>query len=217
MLRNHRQVGGMVPIVLAAAAILVLATMGWSNAAGSDRRSSDLFWSLAWIDGVQAEGYTSPADIYGNTDAVVVGHLKSIEPGRVIGDTANDNAAHYVTVTLEIERTLRARPGALPTDGPLKLELVSFQQEVVDKMIDAFRPERGLYFLTSKGLDAARDGEATDVQAIEAAYHRLAVADGVIREIGGLALTRPSPDESLFAEVENESFRSVVQDIASGS
>lgn len=51
-------------------------------------------------------------------------------------------------------------------------------------MVDAFSPERGPLFLTSKGLDAARTGETTASQTTDAPYYRLAVADGVVRELG---------------------------------
>ncbi len=97
----------------------------------------------------------------------MLGRLTSIRPGRVIGDAAKDNAAYYVTVTLDIERILRSRPGAVPASGDLKLELVTFQEEVVGMMVDAFAPGGGLFFLTSKGLSAARAGEPQEVQAAE--------------------------------------------------
>lgn len=89
--------------------------------------------------------------------------------------------------------------GAIPSGtSVLRLELVSFQGEVVNLMIEAFSPERGLYFLTSKRLDARRDGESPAVQASEEPCYRLAVADGILRD--------PVPDRSLFAELDGTRF-----------
>lgn len=147
----------------------------------------------------------------------MLGRLTDITPGRVIGDPSNDNAAFYATVTLEIERVLRSRPGALPSGNTIDLEVVSFQEPVIGMMVDAFAPERGLYFLTSKGLAAARAGAPADEVASESQYYRLAVADGVIRDIGGRARTRPSQDRSLFEASNGLLFESVVTDIADGS
>ena len=215
--KQGRVNSGVIPIALAAIALVILFAMSWSNALRSERGASDHFWSLAWVDGVQAEGYESRKEIYELTDAVVLGRLASISPGRVIGDAENDNAAYYVTVTLDIERVLRARPNAVPADGSVRLELVTFQEEVVAMMVEAFEPESGLFFLTSKGLDAARAGESVEVQAAEMPYYRLAVADGVLREIGGRAFTRPSPDASLFSSLQGQSFDSAIEEIESGS
>jgi len=215
VLNKDRKVGSLAPILLALVGMLVLVVTVWTNLAGTAQRSSDLFWSLAWVDGVQAEGYRTAEDMYAMTDAVVVGRMTGIKPGRVIGDPAGDNAAFYATVTLEVERVLRSRAGALPEGGSINLELVTFQQPLVDLMVESFVPERGLYFLTSKGLNAARAGESAEVQAAEMPYYRLAVADGVVREIGGRALTRPSLDRSLFADSNGLPFETVVQDIAS--
>lgn len=218
MLTNQRRGGGeLIPIVFTVVALVILLITGWTNAISDERRSSDLFWSYAWIDGVQAEGYTSIEDIYSRTDAVVLGRLTSIQPGRVIGDVENDNAAYYVTVTLDLERVLRSRPGAVPASGTIQLELVTFQKEVVGSMVDSFAPERGLFFLTSKGLNAERAGEPKEVQIQEMSYYRLAVADGVLRDIGGQLFTRPSLDESLFTRLHTSPFDSAVEEIASGS
>ncbi len=49
----------------------------------------------------------------------------------------------------------------------LRLEVVTFQEEIVGMMVDALAPERGLFSMTSKGLNAVRAGEPNEVQAAE--------------------------------------------------
>lgn len=84
-------------------------------------------------------------------------------------------------------------------------------------MIAAFEPERGLYFLTSKGLNAARTGEPASVVAAEMPFFRLAIAEGVVREFGGQAFLRPTRDPTILSGLHGRSFESVVHDLAGGT
>jgi hypothetical protein len=205
------------PIIVTLVGLIFLVNVVWANSVSSARRASDLFWSLAGIDGVQSEGYESAPEMYAAVDAVVVGRITSIQMGRVIGDADNDNAAYYATVSLEIEEVLRSRSNALPESRVVSLELLSFYPSVVERMIAEFVPERGLYFLTSKGLNAERAGEPAAVAAAEMPFYRLSIAEGVIREIGGQAFARPSPDRSVLSDHHGRPFDSVVRDVADGT
>jgi len=61
------------------------------------------------------------------------------------------------------------------------------------------------------------DGGSLRVQAAVMPYYRLAVADGVLREMGGQVFTRQSLVRSLFADVHGQQFDSMLEEIASDS
>jgi hypothetical protein len=192
--------------------VLIISANGARSLAAS-KHAGDHFWALTWVDGVEAEHYESLASMASGVDLIVRGRLSSLSPGRIIGDVKNDNAAYYATAELAVERVVRARPGAAPIAGSVKVEFVTFDDEVVAMMVDAFEPESGIFFLTSKGLSAQRTGEPAAVQAEEAPFYRLAVSYGVIRDVGGRAALRPGTEDTFLRRIEGMRLDEIVNDL----
>jgi hypothetical protein len=132
------------------------------------------------VEALEVEQVPTLAAMVDSSDAVVVGRITAVVPGRSFGGAEK---LHYAAATLEVESVL----GGAVREGALTLEIPLFAGLGELDNLRAALPLRGLFFLRNKGTSAAIAGAPAARQHEEAAFYRLMTFDAVILDWGGRA------------------------------
>lgn len=196
-----------IPFTLIAAALVVWTSASMAGVASTSQRdASDRFWArVTPQSALEAEHYESLSDMTASADAVVLGRIVEVLPGRVFGNPASypvGAAASYATAIVEVTDVLSGDPGA----RTLQLELLLPDAEVLADLQAALPRERAVYFLRNKGHEAALLGLPPNVQANERPFFRLVNTRAVLRDIDGNVAAPVSADEGFLLELDGTPF-----------
>lgn len=201
-------------IFLALAGVLVFAASvlvgsGASVAlTGSDHQRSDHFWSLTHVRAMATESYDSLAAMALSSEAVIVGRIGEIAPGRewraneaewLDPDLADPLMARFATVTIEIEQVI----GTVSADasaGTVELEIFLPRDGLLQELRATAPRERAVFFLRTKA---------------DAPDHFRLVNDnqGLIREFDGKSHVVGATEGSFLAEIDGLPFEQLVAQI----
>ena len=130
-------------------------------------------WEQTVVEATELEDYGTLVDMTRGSDAVVVGHVAGVAPGRWFGGSPG-NALHYAAVTIAVDEAVA---GALPDrhHARVTLEVPLFGgPETIDALRSSLPTGESLFFLRNKG--------GADVD-----FYRLVVMRGVIVNADGAA------------------------------
>jgi hypothetical protein len=141
----------------------------------------------------QIETARSLPQLIATADAVVLGRVTAVEPGRSFG--SDSYRLHYAAVSVRVDEILA---GGVDGSRTVVLELPLFGgaerlADVRDEMVGTQR----LLFLRNKGTSARVAGLPVAAQRAEAAYHRLVSFGSEIVRLDGLALVPPDDGPAL--------------------
>lgn len=190
--------------------VLVAVGMTQSNAARSDR-----FWGLIAYQFMEAESFDSLDGMRAGADAVVLGRIISLTPGRVWGNPPSD-AAWYATAIVQVDQVFAGR---LVQPGPtIQLELFMAEPQVFDSLAATIPfGEEAVYFLRNKGAEAAFLGRSMESQVTESQYYRLVTSKALIRHQGTVALAAVAAAEPFLRNVDGVPWDGVLEALRSGS
>lgn len=147
-------------------------------------------WAPVNVQLTELEHYASVAEITAAADAVVVGRVIAVEPGRVFGG-ATGHPMHYAAVTIRVTELIR---GTLLDPRTVSLEVPLFGGPTsIDRLRASLLEHDGAFFLRDKG-----DG-----------HHRLAVVNGAVLDDHGRAVI-PAGESDFGAAVDGGAFRDAV-------
>jgi hypothetical protein len=197
-------------LVLTAVLVLSIWVAAGAQAADRNAENSEHFWTSLQYDFIEAEHYSSLGAMARAADAVVIGRLTSIVPGRVWGDPPD--AAYYAEARLEVTRLIAG--SLVPVDGALQFELFMAEPEVFDGLKATLPTEEGIYFLRNKGAEAAVLGKSVATENHEAVYYRLVNMAGLLRMgPGGETRVMPGRHEAFLADLAERPFDAVLADV----
>lgn len=206
-----RSIWAIMPTVVLVVALSAVVAMR-AGAAADER--SERFWSTVQYAFMEAEWYGDLADMTMSADAVVIGSIVAISPGRVFGDPP-DNGAYYAEATLRVEQLIRGR---LVTDGDVRLEIFMAEPEVIHTLEENLPGDTGVYFLRHKGAEAVALDHPAEVVSAEQPFYRLVSMQGLLRRTsGGTTATMPGQFESFLVEMNGTSFSHTLEDVWSSS
>ena len=154
-------------------------------------------WAETLLDALELEHYDSLAAMARGADAVVLGRVVAVVPGRSFG--APGSALQYAAVTIEVGEAVA---GVLPARhaAQITLEVPLYGgPEAIDALRSSLPAGESLYFLRNKG-------------AAESDYYRLVVMRGVIVNRHGAAEVLPG-DEDLLDALHGTSFDALVAQV----
>jgi hypothetical protein len=194
------------PFVLLIGLFAIMAAV-WQ---GSPRGT--LWDSLYRPDGlVEVEHYQSLREMALAADAVVVGRIVEIRPGREFGPP--EERHHYAAAQVEVIATLR---GDVASTKQLiwELPLPPGQGAAEAQQLNAkLPPEPLLLFLRNKAtevLSGLGDGDA----AVEASFYRTVVSGAVFANVAGRAVLPIEPHASEFLlELDGASFDDLIMSV----
>lgn len=196
----------LVIIGLGALAIAVAAGPRYESVA----QSAD-FWGSLGLAYDEVEHFSSLGEMAKAADAVVLGAIEDVSEGRVFGEQGD--TVTYASAIVRVERLLR---GSLPPEHSktLTLEVMLPMDTSVDMVRAQLPPNRSVFFLRNKGVDAQRFGHSPEVQTAERPYYRLVVQRGVVADVNGRA-TAPGWTDTVdfMSNVEGKPFDEVVAQI----
>jgi len=204
------RVNNHVSIVLFSGFALVIGLFGVSEQvrlAGAVTRSNE-FWSNYLVEGIQAERFRDLPEMTQASDAVVVGRIRSIEPGRIFGQ-AGDYQVSYVSASLWVDDVLSGR--AAKAGDKLTLELMAADPSVLPEP----PRESTVFFLRNKGVEAARLGFPSSLQLAESAYFRLVRFEAFLRNFSGRVKVAGTAEYPWLVGLDDEPFDGVVRMIRS--
>ncbi len=147
---------------------------------------------------------TTLHELVGAADAVVLGRIALVVPGRVIG-TRHDNPLHYASATLEVESVLAGvLPRAHRSTLTLEIPLFDGPSSIADLPVWG----EAIFLLRNKGTSAGEVGLSPARVRAESAYYRLLTFTGLVVNDGGTALT--ADDAGPLAELSGRSFEAAV-------
>ena len=212
--RSHPAVLAWIFFVVAISAIVGL------RQAPSSRQGSDAFWQTAFsYESVSDETFETLPELAQASDLIVVGAIERVEAGRTFladpqiaargtSDPYYDEAfAYYANAGVRVGQVIAGDEGLV--GQLLPLEIFATQKGKLDLLLGAPVFDGGLFFLRSKGKEAASLGLSPAEQAAEAPYYRLTTARAVLRDFSGTTAALPGSDPYLAA-LDNRSFADVV-------
>ena len=141
----------------------------------------------AWSGSLQATEVerqaTTLAELTRAADAVVRGRIVEVLPGRVFG--SHDRPLHYASATVAVDELLA---GVLPGAHRSRLTLEIPLFDGPDSIGDLPAWGEAIFFLRNKGESARAAGLGRDIQASEAAFHRLLTFTSLVVNTGDTAL-----------------------------
>ncbi|MGH3452314.1 MAG: hypothetical protein ACRDQW_16750 [Haloechinothrix sp.] len=179
-LRSQAVASRAVGITTAVFALLVGQLVGRNLV--SDNRPSALWSGSRQIHGVWVEHYDDLEQMLSHSDAVVLGHIQAVAPGRRFGDA--QDSVHYGSATLRVHEALSN--GADVDIGPtVQLELLLNSPSQVADMQTGLPSRTGVYFLRNKGLEYERDGATSDVVQANRPFYRLLNNQAILEDVDG--------------------------------
>lgn len=192
--------------VLLFAISLLLGGAGAAVVAGNhDHERSDRFWSLSHVRAMAAESYGSLAEMAVASDAVVVGRIREIAPGREWGanenewldpDLADPTMARFATALIEVEQVV-GTPSVDLSAGTLALEVFLPRETLLEDLQATTPRERAIFFLRSKADAPAFFRLVNDNQ-------------GLVREFDGTSHVVGATDGSFLSEIDGLPFEQVI-------
>jgi hypothetical protein len=190
-----------------------------STPALSDRERSDTFWDGA-VGGHSTYYYESLADIFADSDLVVVGRMTRIHEGETYSEPMPSGyptpTIKFFYATVSVESVLK---GVVESRNPGTVDLrLLGDHQVMSPYMPAHRQ---LLFLRNGAELMKERGEAPDVQELWRYAYLPLGEGGVVRDIDGTAraqrdLGRCCPD--LFpVTLEGRSFEDVVDEVEAES
>ncbi|MEA2651932.1 MAG: hypothetical protein QOI85_1653 [Chloroflexota bacterium] len=166
-------------------------------------------------EALEAEGHASLRGLTLASDAVVLGTVTAVQPGRAFGDPGGiplQYAAATIRVGTVVAGSLRA-----PDADELTLEIPLFDGgDSIGSVASALVGNEGVFFLRNKGASARAAGLPAAEQRADAAFYRLVVFGAVIGNESGTA--GAGADESgVLAPLDGLPFADAVERIREAS
>ena len=143
-------------------------------------------------------------EMVGAADAVVLGRISLVVPGRVFG-TRHDHPLHYASATLEVESVLA---GVLPRAHRSRLTLEIPLFDGPSSIGDLPVWGESVFLLRNKGTSAGEVGLSPARVRAESPYYRLLTFTGLVVNDRGTALT--ADDAGPLAGMSGRSFEAAV-------
>ncbi len=169
----------------------------------SPHERSDRFWSALFVRGAEAEHYDSLEAISLSADLIVIATIGSVEVGQSVGND-EDGWAHYAALTLDVETVIGSASGATPST--LHVQQLMPSDRSITTLSGTVPEERAVWFLRDRDAEAARLNLPADVVARVQGQYRLAVREGVVREMGGRVHLPVGPLSPAYASWEGRDF-----------
>ena len=162
------------------------------------------------IDVTGPDTPTSLAELVDLSDAVVLGHVTAVEPGRVFGPASS--ALHYASVTVSVAQTLSGSLAAADRES-LILEVPLWDgPATLARLRDGMLGTDRILFLRSKAATAVAAG--MDPRA-DAGRYRLVTFGSEIVSVNGSAAA-PLDDSDALAPFDGQAFPEVIAELAGG-
>ena len=158
-------------------------------------------WADTVVEATELEHYATLPEMTRGSDAVVLGRVVGVAPGRSFG--ASDHALHYAAVTVAVDEAVA---GTLPSGhaAQVTLEVPLFGgPDLIDGLRSSLPVGDSLFFLRNKG------GADTD-------FYRLVVMRGVIVNRDGAAEVLPG-DEDFLSGLDGTPFDTLVAQVRAAS
>ena len=177
------------------------------------------FWAA--IDGypsVEAETYESYEAMARLADAVVLGRIEAVRPGRswLAEEGPSDDYDLYVTYAdakIVIDDVL-ANAGKLDLGAQVVIEFTVQRPEdagIVGRLLPV---ERGIFFLREKGREAERLGLPKSVVDAERGRYRLVNSAGVVHDANAVVWLPDAASETGLREWEGRRFEDLIRVVA---
>jgi hypothetical protein len=168
-------------------------------------------WTGAGVEATEIESADSLEALVSSADAVILGRVTAVEPGRVFGG-ATGRPFHYAAATVTVEEVVA---GFLPAvdASALTLEIPLFEgPDSIAALRSAVPGPQSLFFLRSKAESARAVGLSAAEQVAEAPYYRLVVLRGLIENYLGQAAV--ADDEvGPLSPLDGRAFGEVLRDV----
>lgn len=160
-------------------------------------------------------------EVIANSDAIVLGRLTAIEPGRVVGQPVEGIPGAQVlfaNVTVTVTEVLR---GALPESDrtQLTLEVLLPGRRDFSELVTlntSMPRSPSIFFVRSNATTAAAMGLPTEVQERERSLYHLTVQRALLSNEGGSAIAPIWTDHGdFFQRFEGRAFDPIVEEIRS--
>ncbi len=173
-------------------------------------------WDInARFDWVEVEHYESLAEMTNAADAVVLGRVTAVNPGRTMG---TDDTIRYAAVTVEVDELLS---GTLvePSNGAVNLEIYPGDKgsdAAIARLSAGLPRSNTVLFLRNKGMEAAALGWPEQARLAELPFHRLMISSAVIVNDGGrTTVPAMNEDAQFLAQLHELGFVEAVESIRS--
>jgi hypothetical protein len=145
-----------------------------------------------------------------SADAVVVGRVVNISPGRVFGEPGDQ--VIYGNGALQIDRIVWDTQRSLLPDS-INLEVMLPDAGVDAALRGSLPTSPGVYFLRNKGVSAAQAGYALEAQLANAPYWRLVSSQGLLENVAGSveAPVVPAEEGGFPSDLEGSSFQALLE------
>ncbi|HEX7196339.1 MAG TPA: hypothetical protein VF364_05845, partial [Candidatus Limnocylindria bacterium] len=154
---------------------------------------------------MEVEQFGSLAEMADGADAVVLGRIVAITPGRSFGG-ASGHPLRYASVRVQVDDLLAGGlPAAHAQSVILEVPLFGGAPEIGPGSASA----RGVFFLRSKATSAADAGLPAEVQDRESAYYRLVVLNAAVLDDHGTAAVADG-DHAFLEALDGLRFEEVV-------
>ena len=162
------------------------------------------------IGASQVETPTSLDELVSTADAVVLGRVMAVDPGRRFGSASHP--FHYAAVTVRVGELVAGRL-APASSGSLILEVPLFDgPDQLAALRTAMLDTQRLLFLRSKATSARAAGLGAAEQAAEARYFRLVTFGAEVIEVDGVAAVPPD-DVDVLGPFAGDSFAEAVASV----
>ncbi len=177
---------------------------------------NDFWLSFLRPGAVEVERYASLDRIVRSSDAVVVGRIVSVRPGREFGEPGID-MVHYAAATVAVDEVLA---GTVIGRGPeliLELQMPHGQgASDVSALASRVPASQHVLFLRNKGVEVARAGLAEVIVERETPFYRTVTSAAYLVERQGRVDAPGVTDhDSFLLALEGRDFREVVASIRS--
>lgn len=163
------------------------------------------------LEATSGQQPTSLGELVDAADAVVLGRVTAVEPGRVFDP--DGDPFHYASATVRVDAVVA---GDLPAEHvrSLVLEVPLFGgADAIDAVRETLLDGERLLFLRNKGQSARDAGMSASAQRADAAFYGLVTFGSEIVERDGLAIVPPE-DGSPLRRLDGRPFEAVVTELA---
>lgn len=184
-----------------------------------DAAASRQFWGTFAVSALDIEPADSLESVMANSDAMVVGQIIRVDPGRIVGDPVEGIPTAQVlfaNVTIAVAEVLR---GELPLQDRATLTLEVLLPGRTDfgelSTLNARIPsEPSIFFLRNNASTAAAMGLPPEVQERERPYYHLTIQRAVLASEAGIVAAPIWTDHvDFFVQLEGQTFDALVGDL----
>lgn len=178
-------------------------TPATSTALGDD------FWSQLEVNAIE-QPYGSLAELVHASDAVVLGRITAVRPGRVVDDGGQPRElVYFAAVIVEVERVIA---GTFSGDQ-MTIDFLISRPEDVTTLAAKLPPEPTVFFVKDLSAMPSASGAPGELESNLVGHYFLTIQSAVLRDDGGVVRLRPHVFNDFIAPLAGRPFNEVVAEI----